>query len=236
MLAPNSPIAARGVQLLSTLLGEEAKHRRSAASALGAAKKRKAPSESERFGQVAKRVVSNARSAGSAGDRSSNNSTTAISPTLNPVTSLPPFYLSSTQHSPTLGDLPLLDASSSASVAGHINTNGMAEGGSLTQDAFDSILLSGLGAQLYMGNGGASEMANPNVDFWRMLDATFEPVQGGPGGGGTASAEGVSAAGFGGADDLLAGGAVEAGAGAWEMPFEFGGGGGGFGGDELGWA
>ncbi|ORY63814.1 hypothetical protein BCR35DRAFT_308781 [Leucosporidium creatinivorum] len=211
VLAPNSPIAARGVQLLTTLLGEEAKHRRTAASSsIQNPRKRKAPSDSERFGDVAKRVVSNARGPGSGGAPSSNNSTSAISPTLNPSTSLPPYYLSNTG-SPTLQDLTPLDPP-------------MAEG-ALTQDAFDSILLSGLGAQLYMGSGspGAGN-ENPNVDFWRMLDATFEPVQAGNGGMAAQEQE------FG----ML--GVGEGGAG-WsaEMPFEFGGGGGGFGGESMGW-
>lgn len=139
-LSDTSPIAARGVQLLSTLLAEEAKHRRTDLSS----RKRKAPDpplDHERFGDVAKRVSNSVvKVVKSPSPRSSIGNS-----------SLPPYY--APQDSPALSD------------------------GSLTQDAFDSILLSGIGiGEQQYGPGESPGGVDTNFDFWRMLDASFEPT------------------------------------------------------------
>ncbi|KAI5480534.1 C6 transcription factor [Pseudohyphozyma bogoriensis] len=79
LLAPTSPIAARGVQLLSTLLAEEAKHRQ-LESAQSSALKRPAPSDHQagRFGDLSKRHASDATLAG--GTVSPSFSTTSLYP------------------------------------------------------------------------------------------------------------------------------------------------------------
>lgn len=78
-----------------------------------------------------------------------------------------------------------------------------------------------------MGSGspGAGN-ENPNVDFWRMLDATFEPVQ--AGNNGTMGGEEQE---FG----MLGAGAEGGGGWGAELPFEFGGGGSGFGSEGMSW-
>lgn len=138
ILAAESPIAERGVKLLTTLLAEETKHRRPTQNAL----KRKA-SEVDRFGDVAKRIAKAPRASGS----SSHSVTSNPSPTLSSTTF--PFYLP---------------------------TDSPSDGGALTQDAFDSILLEGIGSHMYGNNVPGT--GDAGVEFWRMLDATFEPGQG----------------------------------------------------------
>ncbi|GAA6064445.1 hypothetical protein JCM10212_000144 [Sporobolomyces blumeae] len=194
-----SQIASRGAQLLSTLLAEEAKHRRQPALASSSdARKRKASmsGEGERFGDVAKRVASSGRSSlgrdgSSVGSASSSR---MVSPHL-PSSAYPYFQ-------PTLGTThgglaPPFDQQSP--VDSHVSD------GSLTQDAFDAILqgLSGYsggtpgamdgfhrgangaggpgygsgsvggGGGLTMSPGTAGEAAT--AEFWRTFDQTFEP-------------------------------------------------------------
>ena len=44
---------------------------------------------------------------------------------------------------------------------------------SLTQESFDAILWNGLGAQIGANPDGMDGM---DIDFWRVLDASFEPA------------------------------------------------------------
>ncbi|GAA5925623.1 hypothetical protein JCM1841_004790 [Sporobolomyces salmonicolor] len=186
LLAADSQIAARGVQLLATLLAEEAKHRRPGATRGGAGigadgRKRKASEmgsgsgDHERFGDVAKRVVSNSRTALSSTSGGGGGGSSTLSPSLAAATF--PYF------APTTGGGGAFDQQSP--VDSHLSD------GSLTQDAFDAILqgLSGYsggggaagggsaGSAGFGGGGWSPGMAGEaTADFWRQFDSQFEPT------------------------------------------------------------
>ncbi|BGP49118.1 hypothetical protein JCM10450v2_004998 [Rhodotorula kratochvilovae] len=217
----NSQIASRGIQLLTTLLAEEAKHRqpvdlrkRKAAEMAGGAR-----GEHERFGDVAKRVVSNRHTALSGASSSfplrPHPAIPLLSPTLAALTF--PYF------APTLADGAPLPSSSFASPAAHLHPNSPHDShisdASLTQDAFDSILqnLSGwsAGEADAFGEGDALDAAaagkepfgveggigmvgsrwDHTGDFFRMLDAgSFDNIAAGGGGDGGFGALGGASA------------------------------------------
>ncbi|GAA5929142.1 uncharacterized protein JCM15063_004064 [Sporobolomyces koalae] len=157
-----SQIATRGVQLLSTLLAEEAKHRRVALPS-SASRKRKAsgPSDAGRFGDVAKRVVS------------LNGSPSA------PVQGSPQFASSTFPYF-----APTLPSTSNGGIAfDNQSPSESHHSDGLNQDAFDRILQGlngyagddssiGVGGAGAVGVGGAGDAAT--AEFWRNFDSTFE--------------------------------------------------------------
>ncbi|GAA6006025.1 hypothetical protein JCM11491_004094 [Sporobolomyces phaffii] len=167
-----SEIATRGVQLLSTLLAEEAKHRRAPAPPVDARKRRasaSAPGEVERFGAVAKRLSSSSSSSTAAGRTSFQPGP----PHWSPSSTFPYF-------APTL-------PSSVPNGVGVIGGNGhhhqspadshFSDG--LNQDAFDAILqgFNGHGAGEFEGaiEGGGAGGDAATAEFWRNFDSTFDP-------------------------------------------------------------
>ncbi|KAL8279331.1 hypothetical protein RQP46_008368 [Phenoliferia psychrophenolica] len=153
-LEDSSPIAARGAQLLGTLLAEEAKHRRPGGAGGGeGSRKRKVDIDlpGGRFGEVAKRVVTTGTSAPSPSSSASLHliGGEALSPQSLSVSTAYPYFAATAQDSP-----------------------GNASDGSLTQESFDSILWNGLGAQI----------GDNSIDFWRLLDQSMEPAVEGGGG------------------------------------------------------
>lgn len=187
ILAPDSPIAARGVQLLSTLLYEEARHRSAATLAINntSSKRTATAAELERFGDVAKRVVSSSRrgrdSDGSGvEDVARAGLSTPIGPAVtHPHTGESPRPAHSDQHqqySPGSGQ------PRQPSFARHLGPPVLpSPAPALTQEAFDAILSqAGLRphdpehdlASLGSPGAGLGTDAYANIDFWRMLDAT----------------------------------------------------------------
>ncbi|BGP17136.1 hypothetical protein JCM10213_005241 [Rhodosporidiobolus nylandii] len=187
----NSQIAARGVQLLTTLLAEEAKHRRPHGSDL---RKRKAAevdgaNSDNRFGEAAKRMISSSRTPLA--------TSTAALPPVNPFPLVSPSLATSTfpYFAPTAPTQPLsfppgpggVDLDSPA--GSHVSDT------SLTQDAFDAILQGlagwsanpapgelGAGAAGFGVSGNAHSPGAVNgvtgadsADFWRLLDSNLEP-------------------------------------------------------------
>ncbi|KAM0753038.1 hypothetical protein T439DRAFT_323651 [Meredithblackwellia eburnea MCA 4105] len=179
-LEHSSPIAARGAQLLGTLLAEEAKHRRpgsgvpheSGGTQQGGSggRKRKLVEGVDvgRFGDVAKRAASTVSSGssstspivatGSGGGMLSNGQfvnglspTAASPPTPFGAPSGGPFYAQ--QHDSPAGN----------------------SDGSLTQESYDALLWNGLGAHIGASPNAMMMDGTNGIDFWRMLDASFEP-------------------------------------------------------------
>ncbi|GAA5918046.1 hypothetical protein JCM6882_008154 [Rhodosporidiobolus microsporus] len=193
----NSQIAARGVQLLTTLLAEEAKHRRPAAADL---RKRKMSEVEgtldgpEAFGDLAKRVVSNSRTPLPANAPPlPTPSFPLVSPSI--ATATFPYF------APTAGSSALphpLSSSAAAAGGDHASPVGShVSDASLTQDAFDAILhnlgawsanptASGVGGEFdasvgMSGVGGspgtlnvAGGTADSTLEFWRAFDSNLE--------------------------------------------------------------
>lgn len=174
-----SQIATRGVQLLSTLLAEEAKHRRPALPphAPDSRKRRaseSAPGDAERFGAVAKRVVSNSRTSinGSPSLQSSPNFPSSTFPYFAPTL---PGGTGGAHNGHSLG----FDHHQSPADS-HVSDG-------LHHDAFDAILHglhvgsygheNGNGSIDVGGPGGAGGLAGDaaTAEFWRNFDSTFEP-------------------------------------------------------------
>ncbi|GAA5948642.1 hypothetical protein JCM3765_004953 [Sporobolomyces pararoseus] len=168
-----SQIASRGVQLLSTLLAEEAKHRRPLQVTSNGSHKRRAsesaPGEGERFGAVAKRVASNGRNSLGGSPSSPNR----------PSNTFPYF-------APTLP----LHAGGEGGTLGLEQHHSPSDG--LNQDAFDAILQGlnfgahGVGNGINVGGGGGVTGGGAmtglegggdaaTAEFWRNFDSTFEP-------------------------------------------------------------
>ncbi|KAK4704734.1 hypothetical protein P7C70_g1473, partial [Phenoliferia sp. Uapishka_3] len=159
-LSPSSPIAARGAQLLGTLLAEEQKHRRPGGTdgheSNGDRKRKMGDNDpGGRFGDAAKRIVSSVGSSSRPRANSDNH------PGLR--ASYSHFHPHSHSHSRSRSPSTLFPH-----YPPHVSPG--ASDGSLTQESLDSILWNGLGAQI-----GADPEAN-SLDFWRMLDASFEPA------------------------------------------------------------
>lgn len=119
-LQETSPIAARGVQLLSTLLLEANQHRQAAASRSPTKRKRSAPlGEEDNFGNVAKRVSNSVQTS------PPSSSSTSLSPS----THLPfvPYY--PTIPSPNVNNFDSLLSTTSTSFTGYNGMEiGVAEG------------------------------------------------------------------------------------------------------------
>ncbi|GAA5842874.1 hypothetical protein JCM11251_005834 [Rhodosporidiobolus azoricus] len=188
----NSQIAARGVTLLTTLLAEEAKHRRPAGVDL---RKRKvhevdgALDGPEVFGDVAKRVVSNSRTPlSTATPLPLPSSFPLVSPSI--ATATFPYF------APTsAGALPFPLPPGAAGVASALDhsspVGSHVSDASLTQEAFDTILqsLSGWSANaevdpatglnvaggspetLAAASGGATDSL---ADLWRAFDSNLD--------------------------------------------------------------
>ncbi|GAA5835326.1 hypothetical protein JCM5353_006735 [Sporobolomyces roseus] len=165
-----SSIASRGVQLLSTLLAEEAKHRRIPLPPSDSRKRRasgSAPGEGERFGDVAKRVASNSRTSLNGGSPSS--SSLQASPNFASTTF--PYFA------------PTLPSANTGVGFEHQSPADSHLSDGLNQDAFDAILqgLNGYSGSENLGDvGGSNGMAGiagdaATAEFWRNFDSTFEP-------------------------------------------------------------
>lgn len=174
-LAPGSHIAARGVRLLSTLLGEEARHRAALATSPRSSSTSSPAREENGFGHVAKRART------SVGKGDTTTKTPGLSPTL--ATARAPFFQptlepasSATSSSPTLALPPLMPAPPGA-------PNGPAA--PLSQEALEA-LFQGLGGGLTQsvphepplaftfatnGDAGYGAHAEEPLDLWTLLGA-----------------------------------------------------------------
>ncbi|GAA5910394.1 uncharacterized protein JCM6883_002992 [Sporobolomyces salmoneus] len=169
-----SKIATRGVQLLSALLAEEAKHRRPVLPTSSESRKRRAsgsaPGDGERFGAVAKRVVSNSRT-------SLNGSPSAS------LQGSPSFQSSTFPYfAPTLPS-----GGGGIGFEHHQSPADSHQSDGLNQDAFD-VILQGLNVGAYgagsvdLGASGGEDEGGSGIpgeiataEFWRNFDSTFEP-------------------------------------------------------------
>ncbi|GAA6042322.1 hypothetical protein JCM8097_003844 [Rhodosporidiobolus ruineniae] len=198
----SSAIAARGVQLLATLLAEEAKHRRPAGADL---RKRKAVEvdghdTTDGFGDVAKRMVSNSRTPLAATVALPGAGFPLVSPSL--ATATFPYFAPTSSALPFAYPFGTTAAPPGAATSHPSPVGSHASDASLTLDAFDHILqnLAGWSANppagvddpfLGVGVSGAGESpgtlavgagagvggtaAYADADFFRMLDLNLEP-------------------------------------------------------------
>lgn len=164
-----SSIASRGVQLLSTLLAEEAKHRRTTIPPIDSRKRKASGSalgEGERFGDVAKRVASNSRTSLNGGSPSSS-----LQASPNFASTTFPYFA------------PTLPSANTGVSFEHQSPADSHLSDGLNQDAFDAILqgLNGYSGSETLGDvGGSNGMAGiagdaATAEFWRNFDSTFEP-------------------------------------------------------------
>ena len=205
ILADNSDIARRGVQMLLTLLTEEAKHRRphsapTPGSLPGTSSSKRTAGDGllegeARFGQAAKRVAMTVTT-----PRLTSSPSLGLSP--RSLASAPPLAYFST---PATSSLPGTTGFSPTATAA--NSPQLSDG-QLTQDVFDSILFS-VGAYAppaTPADGGEASGFGAegleNVEFWHSLEQTFAPLSGV---GGFGASAGPGSDGGGGAGELFAG-------------------------------